>query len=170
MNNETMQLLEKLGVKFDLTLEPGQLPRPAVFPDKPFSGSLPDLRGIPVRPYRPQTDLFTRSDPSGAGIWTIPLSAGPLNSGAGEGQAEYQTLNFGCEPVTFFHIARYILTRFDRPYLTLVMRSDVGVHPRLLRNMQINLSNIINHPMAPRFVFCTPPEAMKVLQMESDGA
>jgi hypothetical protein len=158
-----------LGAHFDLTLEPGQEPHPAVFLDKPFTGSLPDLRGIPISPYRPDRGDFTRADPlRDDGIWIIPLSAAPLRSelpanpveGKPIHKGKYQTLNLGSEPPVFHHIVHYLLAVREQPYLTLVTRSDIGSHPRLLHNLKANMSTLMHHPLAPEFVFCTPAEAM----------
>lgn len=179
MSNETMQLVEKLGADFDLTLEPGQEPRLAVFPDKPFTGSLPDLTAIPVHPYRPDRSDFRKSDPvRNDGIWIIPLSAGPVSEdfalvttdGKQTKKRRYQTLNLACEPEQFRQIMHNVLTTLDRPYLTLVTRSDIGSCPRMLRNLKVNFSNIIRHPMVKQFVFCTPADAMARLGFGAESA
>jgi glycosyltransferase involved in cell wall biosynthesis len=176
MNSETMRLVKELGAEFDLTLEPGQEPWPALFRRKPFSGRWPDLRVIPVTPYHPDSIDFSKSDPfRDDGIWVIPLSAAPMieQSGRRRGreqlarQVKYQTLNLACEPEIFFFIANDVLTYLDRPYLTLIAKSAIGSYPRLLRNMKINLSHIVRHPMTRHFVFCTPAEAMRRLKTKS---
>ncbi len=74
MNDATLELLESLGVRVDLTIEPGmnggQLP-------EPYTGSLPDYSGVPTSIYQPSTSDFRT--PAGAnqrGIWLMPLSTG----------------------------------------------------------------------------------------------
>lgn len=57
MNNETMALLESLGVKFDLTAEPGKTARPTLHRRELHTGSLPDYVDTPRWP----TDLPDRT-------------------------------------------------------------------------------------------------------------
>ena len=77
MNNATYALAEKLGARFDLTLEPGLQGGPL---DKPFTGELPDLGGVPRYPYRPaKSDFRTPGSYLKRRLWAIPLSAGSTN-------------------------------------------------------------------------------------------
>lgn len=76
-NNETMDFLESLGVKFDLTLEPGRKATPALGLDELHKGSLPDSMTMSRWPYRPSRKDFRRhSHAQGRGLWVIPLSTG----------------------------------------------------------------------------------------------
>jgi hypothetical protein len=70
-------LVEHLGARYDLTLEPGQ--KGGQY-GEPFLGAFPDYRHVPHYPYRPaQHDfrvpgiLFRRK------LWMIPLSVGSAN-------------------------------------------------------------------------------------------
>jgi hypothetical protein len=58
MNNATIDLLESLGVRFDLTVEPGMKPAPALVLKELHTGSLPDYTVTPRRPYRPAREDF----------------------------------------------------------------------------------------------------------------
>jgi hypothetical protein len=76
LNDATIALLERLGARFDLTIEPGA-PPPALA--EPFVGPLPDYRGAPREPYRPAPSSFLK--PAGAAgreLWMVPLSTGRL--------------------------------------------------------------------------------------------
>lgn len=77
MNNATYALVEKLGARFDLTLEPGLS---GGLLDKPLTGSLSDLAGVPRHPYRPsKSDFRTPGSYLKRRLWAIPLSAGSTN-------------------------------------------------------------------------------------------
>src|SRR5262249_40908229 len=74
MNDPTMGLLESLGAKFDLTLEPGMRAMPTLVPGELATGSLPDCRAVPRRPYRAsQHDFVTPDHANGRTVYTIPL-------------------------------------------------------------------------------------------------
>jgi hypothetical protein len=77
MNNETVRLIENLGARFDLTMEPGQT---VAGIDEPFSGSFLDCSQVPQRPYRPsKTDFRRPGKYLRRGLWIIPLSVGPAD-------------------------------------------------------------------------------------------
>ena len=63
MNDETIASVEALGARFDLTLEPGRSAAPASFPDKPFTGSLPDYTDVPRTAYQRSTSDYAKADP-----------------------------------------------------------------------------------------------------------
>lgn len=74
MNNTTLRLIEKLGARFDLTLEPGQK---GGHIDEPFTGDFLDYSQVPQRPYRPsRTDFRKPGSYLRRRLWIIPLSAG----------------------------------------------------------------------------------------------
>ena len=74
MNNETMRLLEELGARFDLTVEPGR--KRGCYPNgELFTGSIPDYRSVPRRPYRPSVANFKEPGfPDSREMQVIPLS------------------------------------------------------------------------------------------------
>ena len=77
MNNATFSLVEKLGARFELTIEPGLTGGPF---DKPYIGSLADYRQVPRFPYRPsRKDFRVRGSFLKRRLWAIPLSAGTTN-------------------------------------------------------------------------------------------
>ncbi len=74
MNNRTLALVEKLGARFDLTLEPGQKDGEV---KEFFTGSFLDYSEVPQYPYRPSKADFRRPGSFfGRKLWVIPLSAG----------------------------------------------------------------------------------------------
>jgi hypothetical protein len=74
MSNATIDLVERLGARFDLTLEPGQ--KKFYIPDR-YIGSVPDLTRVPRQPYRPsKVDFRKRGIWRQRLLWMIPLSSG----------------------------------------------------------------------------------------------
>jgi hypothetical protein len=72
-----LTVLEKRGVKVDLTVEPGLLPRGALAGEI-GRGSSPDYRGVPTQPYRSNTTDFPAPDlTSRAAPLLMPLLSAP---------------------------------------------------------------------------------------------
>ncbi len=78
MNNRTVELIECLGARFDLTIEPGRKPEKLPYP---FTGSLPDYTTALRRHYRPsKSDYLQPGDAhSQRDLWIIPLSTANIN-------------------------------------------------------------------------------------------
>jgi hypothetical protein len=73
MNNHTLRLIEKLGARFDLTLEPGQ----TVQVDQAFTGTYVDYSHAPQLPYRPSRIDFRKAGwYLKRNLWIIPMSIG----------------------------------------------------------------------------------------------
>jgi len=76
MNAETLALVERLGARFDLTVEPGQ--KEVTIPE-PFSGKLTDYTLAPRLPYRPaRRDFQKPGRPSTHALWEVPLTTGTV--------------------------------------------------------------------------------------------
>lgn len=74
MNNATLALVEKLGARFDLTLEPRQ--KRGHIPES-FTGLFLDYSEVPQYPYQPSKTDFRKSGFFlKRRLWIIPLSAG----------------------------------------------------------------------------------------------
>src|ERR1051325_8054506 len=74
MNHSTLALVDKLGARFDLTLEPGQKDSQV---KEFFTGSFLDCSQLPQYPYHPSKSDFRRpSSLLRRKLWVIPLSAG----------------------------------------------------------------------------------------------
>jgi hypothetical protein len=73
MNNTTLRLIEKLGARVDLTLEPGQTGHMT----EPFAGRFLDCSRVPRHPYRPSRKDFRKAGSYlKRSLWIIPLSIG----------------------------------------------------------------------------------------------
>ena len=174
IRDETIGFLEKHGIQYDLTLEPGQKSQPHVVRNELHTGSIPSFAGIPQKPYRPHKNCFSRPDPLRQdGLWMIPLSSEKIGGIKGALQRfnrqvvrgkrheqEYLTLNFEMKPWIFRSIAEQLLKKIKPSYLAIVSRTSVAIDNR--RNFLANWDYFLHHPLRARFVFSRPDEAMQI--------
>jgi hypothetical protein len=80
LSNGAVSTLEALGLKHDLTLEPGMPAAPAGAVGEVARGWLPGTSGAPRRPYRPAPSDYRRAGRRRARrLWMIPLSTAPAH-------------------------------------------------------------------------------------------
>ena len=78
MNDAAMAFLERLGIGFDLSLEPGK--KGNDIPES-FRGDFPDATAVPLKPYHPSRADFTKvGTDDGYNLWCIPISSGSIYS------------------------------------------------------------------------------------------
>jgi peptidoglycan/xylan/chitin deacetylase (PgdA/CDA1 family) len=177
MNNETMALLESLGIKFDLTLEPGRHLSPVL--GESHTGSLPDYRTVPTWPYRPaRRDYRQRGWQRARDLWIIPLSTGrywPSRYPAVERVARHLGINlhrryettplyFNLDGRCFQLMMNNLLDVSTQPFLAPVLRSDGASKVEWKHNMHLNAEFLLTHPLVSRFRFVGPDEALELLQ------
>ena len=182
MNDETMDLLESLGVKYELTLEPGRIPRP--YPaDKSPVGTLPDFVGVPRRPYRPSRRDFREPEPGDErDLWAIPMSTGKepgrfvrvKRAAAALGldlrkRNDTVPLNLGLDAALFRALTESWLEAAEEKYLALIVRSDNSLPSRGRAHVEENLDFLLSHPLAPRLRFTTPAEALALLAVDTQN-
>ncbi len=176
LNDQTVRLVENFGARFDLTLEPGQMSQPTAHPGNPFTGSLPDLTGVPRFPYRPSAADFRKPDRSRKeGIWLIPLSAVTVvrsrqrNSRLANlllgHQSEFmpRTLNLTVNSQLLVAAIERLLAGSKRPYLALPVRTDGWLKPDQLKSITETFEHILSHSAYEKLRFATPPEALSLL-------
>jgi hypothetical protein len=160
-------LLEELGVLYELTAEPGAPARPCLVPGEAlFTGALPGWAGIPTRPYRPARGDYRTPDPARRdGLWIIPMSSGNGVNASQETTPDrpVRTLNLTLEPDIFRAIAERILTTEQRPYLGLMVRSEAILDAMHRRRIDENLEMLATHRLANRFRLSRPDEALALL-------
>ena len=179
MNDETMALLESLGVQFDLTVEPGKTARPGLHRRELHTGSLPDYLAAPRWPYRPSRRDFRKHSPAqGRGLWVVPLStqqvlgrfAGLKRAALAFGifQRRYEAcqLNLCLEGTLFQLMVNRLLDRPGKSYLAPVARTEIGICPAGRANMERNVDFLLSHPLASHFRFVRPAEAIELLRDE----
>jgi hypothetical protein len=177
MSNDTMDTLDSLGVKFDLTIEPGRSGEPVI--SEAHTGTLPDYTATPTWPYRPARGNFRRPGRiTKRDLWAIPLSTGrswppgPFGRVTRAARAigidfqrtvEAMPLYFCLDCARFKSITDNLLAVWRKRYLAPVVRSDAGIDLRRRPNMQRNAEFLLSHPLITRFRFVKPGEAVELL-------
>ena len=182
LNTHTVNLAERLGVRFDLTVEPGAPPLPTLMDDERTSGSLPGYRRMPRSPFAPSLADFRRRVRRGArAIRLIPLTAGHLRFGMRHPRRYLRRLwQNGARhrrqdtplsmwrswpaPDTFDRMLDRALAAQRHPYLAFAIRTDFGVRADLLQAVDASVSALLAHPARSRFRFSTPAEALAQLE------
>ena len=166
-------LVDRLGVRFDLTVEPGETALPAA-----NTTSLPDYGSVRTTPYRPSVEDFRKQDEGRTeGVWIIPLTAGVMSgeglkwrrylrrrwSSVGPIPHAYGTLRLWEPPELVQPAIGNALTRSEKPYLAFAIRSDVLLIPWWSANCRRNLEGLSHQREWKRFLFCSPDEALSRL-------
>ena len=179
MNNETVGLLESLGVRFDLTIEPGMRAKPGLVLGELQTGSLPDYTGTPRQPYRPSQQDYRKPSRNGArDLWAIPVSTGREEvSRAGRlaslkraaaafgvpRRGSPSTLNLSLRASQFSNMMDRLLNVHRVQYLAPSVRTDVCADQTSKANLEQNIAFMLSHPQVDRFAFVTPAEAIELL-------
>ncbi|HYH85495.1 MAG TPA: hypothetical protein VEX60_08430 [Pyrinomonadaceae bacterium] len=179
MNDETLDLVERLGARFDLTVEPRRTAEPDIPPGENFTGSFLDYLNVPRAPYRPSRADFRKDRGVGnRGLWVFPVSMGqfPLWPAARFYRRAFWRLKYGRRkylpislnlPPTYFsrHVNEVIRESVKpreqgKPYLCLVMRTNGAVSAQYAAWLGENLDLLLTHPLARQVAFETPAEAL----------
>lgn len=183
ISNEAVQYAEKLGMKYDLTLEPGHESRPHVVRNEFFCGQLPSFAGVPQHPYLPwKLDFRIPDKKRKDGLWMIPLSSDKIEGVMGATQRfsrkvlrgrwheqDYLTLNFEMKPWIFRKLVNQQLKKLNQPYLAIVSRVDISIKKDTYHHMCANLRYLLTFQHASRLRFSTPDEAMALLGYQSES-
>ncbi len=181
MSQATMAYLERSGVQFDLTVEPGMPPVPALDPSEPHTGSLPDYRGVPTRPYRPSRKDWRQPDTArGDGIVEIPLSTGlgpevcvpmtPIKQlkrgvraliGRSHPTRSVEALNLARPSSTFRSVLDQLLMSEQTQHLAVVARTNTAIVPESRAAMEATIDYLLAHPMRRFLAFVTPQDALE---------
>jgi hypothetical protein len=179
LNTATVNLAERLGIECDLTLEPGAAARNTPMPGERTTGSFPDYYRVPRAPYVPsETDFRRPRQTPGRTIRMIPLTAGHLRLGV-RPRAHLRRLRaHGLRhwrqstplsmwqrwraPNAFGEMITRALGAQRRPYLALAFRTDTNAE--FAAAVDHCLRALLAHPVADRFAFCTPAEALDILK------
>lgn len=178
MNGATVRLLEEVGVRFDLTLEPGMPATPSPAGEERSTGSLPDLTMVPAHPYRPSLGDFRRQDPHRAdGLWMLPVTTRRLSPLLRHARRTYcrltglelltdvASLSLALRPLLFRDVLDGALAGGRRP-LVFVLRSDSGSNALERGRLVTNLDYLLTGRIARRLVFVTPVEAARMLVLD----
>ena len=194
IDEATLALMESLGGRVDVTVEPGYGASPAVIVEQPHTGSLPDLRTAPRRVYRPSREDFRRADTSGERtISILPLSTWKIPGLLAVARRVYfvakvlqkspipdvlrrqrmMTLGLSLPPLFFRRMLDHLLANESVFHLASVDRTHIGNEPHKLERFEVNLRSMLSHPLAHRFVFARPEDVVDsaaARDAESPGA
>jgi hypothetical protein len=95
INQATAALVRRLGITYDLTLEPGYGEETLSRPAERATGRLPDMRSVPIMPFHPQADDYLRADTAatnGAATNGAAANGGTTNGAATNGSASFWTI------------------------------------------------------------------------------
>jgi len=184
MNTETVNLLESLGIAYDLTVEPGLASSRRGTLEKGHStGARPDYCRVSRVPYEPDRDNFLKPvSPGSRSIKMIPVTTGWVQLGwklrarlrrlrhnGFRYRRQHERLSMWRQwnaPNTFDRMLDRAIAAQDKPYLSFAIRSSIGAG-KSFENVDHCLQTLLNHSQRNRFVFTTPGEAMALLD---DGA
>lgn len=170
-----------LGVRVDVTVEPGARAMATLDPAHAFAGTLPSMEYVPQRPYRPSADDPLKADqapgqPVDQGLWMLPATAFDPAPFLSVGRRLARRVKYvgrplhrptelwaKVEPTAFWNVAEDALLRRRQPYICLVVRSDTLVRPYLEPWVSGKLDALASRPMARRLAFMTATEAVDAL-------
>lgn len=176
MSQDIANILESLGVRFDLTIEPGYSGRNGSSDWHRLPGPCPDYFDIPRVPYRAVPDDFRTPDTaSGTNVWYVPMSTAPIGSvtpfssgpffrAVAPNLFTYEVLHLQLSPELFRRAVDHLLCESPRPYLAIVMRCCM-IH---MPEVWANLETLRTHPLAGRFVFSRADQLLGHLGVRAD--
>jgi hypothetical protein len=177
LSDDLVGLLERLGFRVDLTLEPGYgSPRGAPH-QVPMTGTLPNWIRARRVPYRPRQCDYRRADHrSGRDIVIVPLTSARtrfekprLWRAARAIRRGFRSRPLPLNPWREWPSAQYYwdlvaaeLDAMPKPYLALVVRTD---HPESApaRRARLLLEHLPHHPIASRLRFVDPVNEVPAL-------
>jgi hypothetical protein len=177
LDGATWSRLEGLGVRHDLTVEPGFSGTIGIPEDEVALGAWPDGRDAPNVPYRTDAARFPRASRGAGGPWEIPLACGRVARGTVAGWIARlrgtvpprRLANLGSgrwllgpttPPSEFVPLLDWALRRARRP-IAFAIRTDQVLDAATARSMDENLRAVAEHPLARDVEFATPAEAVR---------
>lgn len=178
LSSASVNLAERLGIRFDLTVEPGRTPFKWHVKGE-STGELPEVYRVPRVPYEPARDEFRTPAPAGSrSIRIVPLTSAWRKLGLRVGARVRRLVRNGWEhrlqdtPLSlwerwqgadpFDQMLDRALAAQERPYLAFAIRSSSGVDETFDR-VDGCLQALLEHPERRRFAFTTTAEAMALL-------
>ena len=172
MNDETLELVERLGARYELTLEPGLRAASGSPNGEAYTGAFPDCTRVPRAPYRPSRSDFRRPS-AGEGardIWAIPISTtlmphwpeAPLLRRAlwrvRYGRRDYTHLSLALDPRHFRRSVGDVLEGGAARYLCVVMRTDTAARGEAAACLRANIEFLLTLLAAGRVKLTTPQD------------
>jgi hypothetical protein len=171
MSQETSDILERLDLEYDLTVEPGARARDHLGPSHVVRGMLPDYANLPRTPYRRSRWSYRHADDDREdGLWMLPVStvqidaASPASVRDVSDDGAYLRLGLWYPREAFRYVFEACLCELNPPCLVLVMRSDMPLVPSMLSAIRGNIDWILAHPLRRRFHVSRPDQAVAMVQ------
>lgn len=178
MNTETMNYIEKQGILYDLTPEPGLPSIPYIVRGERHTGMLPDYTNVSVYPYRPSAHNFQIPDTEKeSGLWVLPVSMGKLTYQFGRMEKMYRRITapglLKSQPIAlspalpsrhFIESIERIFAEQSRTPIIMTLRTDSGINNRALEYMKENFDYLMTHPLREQFRFVTPAEGIAIFE------
>jgi hypothetical protein len=184
LDTASVDLAERLGVRFDLSLEPGAAALAAPATGERASAPLPDRERVPRAPYTPSRADWRGAQREPRGIRIVPLTSGHRRLGPRRrlrrllrngirGRLQDTPLSMWrrwTPPDGFDRMLDRALAAQRRPYLAFAIRTSFGANPAEREAVGTCLDALLAHPEAGRFAFCTPAEALAWLERPESQA
>ncbi len=176
IDDRTLAAAERCGAKYDLTLEPGMRGRRVRERVGIGRGRTPDHSSAPRYPYRPSRHDLLRpaQDGDAREIWMIPLTSTDTSDAYSWPRRVARRLRWprrptyrqispagASDPAMFWSWIERDLRKGTR-LLAFAIRSDVPLRPQYLGAVREKLDLLLAGPMARRFRFTTPAEALEL--------
>ena len=166
LDQHTVKLLRELGIRYDLTIEPG-MPDTPIHDDRHATCWLPDYRDAPRNPYVPSSENFlvpASTSADSASLWMLPLNT-TLPSWRLVRRPPY-LMKASRSPnlaLSSSHVWRHIRNQLeqvtDAP-LSMVLRSGDLTNRGFLKNFLRTTGELVRHPMLRRSEFTNPATAI----------
>lgn len=177
LSADVIPVLERQGVRFDFSVEPGARGMDSIAPGERTSGSIPDYIRAPREPYRPSsTDVRLPDSDARTGLWIIPLSAANPGSALPLSWRIGRRVRFPFRPLhrplymfrewtspeAFWDLVAGYVDSVERPYLAFAIRSGDPESPDEGRVRSI-LEHLPEHPLCSKVVFCRPETGLRLM-------
>ncbi|MGH9442952.1 MAG: hypothetical protein ACRD16_11845 [Thermoanaerobaculia bacterium] len=178
LSDRLVARLDRLGIRYDLTLEPGMRSASGMVPTESSRGLLPDSQTALRRPYRPARSNYR--EPGGVlrrRLWLIPVSTGCVNGPALPAQVrpehDFVHLNLGLDPGWIRHILDGLLDA-EEPIVVSVARTGDLTLPGGRDRFLENLDFLCRHARVAERIFETAAAAIArfrkhALRKKSEG-
>ena len=170
MSQAVSNTLERMGVRYDLTPEPGARSRDTLGPRHHVIGALPDYRVMPRGAHRRSRHAFLeRDDRRQEGLFVMPVSTALIDADSPEAARDasddgaYLRLGLWYPGAAFRYVFNTSLREVQPACIVLVIRSDMPSSQYFAGRIEENLDWICSDPIVRNVVVSRPSEAAAML-------